>query len=110
VQDRIDAMHALQRAGVPASAVMTTEDIASDANFLARDAFQVVPLPGGESIRLMRAGWAAKRAAIEIGRGPEYSEHTEVILRERLGMTDAEIAKMAESGAIVMPVKAEELV
>jgi benzylsuccinate CoA-transferase BbsF subunit len=109
-QDRIEAMHALQRAGVPASAVMTTEDIASDAGFVGRRAFQEVPLPGGDHIRLMRAGWTAKRATIEIGRGPEYSEHTEQILRERLGMTDAEIAKMAEAGAIVLPVKAEEMV
>jgi benzylsuccinate CoA-transferase BbsF subunit len=107
-QERSEAMHLLQKARVSASAVMTTEDIANDAQFLHRKAFQVVPLGGADRVRLQRAAWTAKRASIQIGAGPGYSEHTQQVLRGLLNMTDSEIDELAAAGAIVLPEKAEE--
>ena len=102
-QSRHDGMHTLQAAGVPASAVMTTEDIANDPQFSHRRAFQEVPLGEGDTIRLQRAAWTAKRAEIEIGRGPEYSEHTVQILKRLLDMTNDDIEGLIRAGAIVLP-------
>ncbi|HXH21009.1 MAG TPA: CoA transferase [Dehalococcoidia bacterium] len=109
-QDKIEAMHLLQAEGIPASAVMTTADIASDPHFLARGAFQEVRMPRGDTFRLQRAAWTARRADIRIGPGPEYSEHTEQVLRDLLGLSEDEIAALAEAGAIALPERAEERV
>src|SRR5437762_13901697 len=59
--DHIEAMHRLQAAGVPAAAVMTTEELANDPQFLHRDSFPEVVLGEGESMRLPRPAWIAKR-------------------------------------------------
>jgi benzylsuccinate CoA-transferase BbsF subunit len=103
-QDHIEAMNLLQRAGVPAGAVLSTGEIARDPQFLYREAFHTITRADGRSIRVSRAGWLAHNSSIITGRGPEQSEHTETVLRDLLGMTEAEIATAVEAGATVLPV------
>ena len=80
-----DAERLLQAAGVRAAAVVTTEEIAHDPQFVSRGVFQEVPVRD-ESIRLPRVGWKAEHANTSISRAPEYSEHTEQVLRDIAGL------------------------
>jgi crotonobetainyl-CoA:carnitine CoA-transferase CaiB-like acyl-CoA transferase len=52
---------------------------------------------------LGRAGWRAEHASAVISRAPEYSEHTEQVLREIAGLGVEEIEQLAAVGAIVLP-------
>jgi crotonobetainyl-CoA:carnitine CoA-transferase CaiB-like acyl-CoA transferase len=105
-RDHIEAMHALQKAGVRAAAVMTTEEIAADPHFRARGVFQDVSVRD-ETIRLGRVGWRADHANTLISRAPEYSEHTEQVLRDLAGLDDGQIRRLADIGAIVLRQPAE---
>ena len=102
-QDHIEAMHRLQGAGVPAGAVLSTAEIAADPQFQHRDAFHTILARDGRSMRVSRPGWTARNATIETGRGPEQSEHTEMVLRDLLGMTQAEIGALVDAGATFLP-------
>jgi crotonobetainyl-CoA:carnitine CoA-transferase CaiB-like acyl-CoA transferase len=105
-QEHQGAMRTLQAVGVRAAAVMTTEELAHDAELQSRGAFPEVAVRN-QSIRLPRVGWRAERANPQISRAPEYSEHTEQVLREVAGLNDAEIAHLAAIEAIVLPRSAE---
>jgi benzylsuccinate CoA-transferase BbsF subunit len=102
-QDHIEAMNRLQGAGVAAGAVLNTAELATDPQFVHRNAWQTVEMADGGTIRLGRAGWTARNAGIVTRRGPAQSEHTEQVLRSYLGMTDAEIDALVASGAVVLP-------
>jgi benzylsuccinate CoA-transferase BbsF subunit len=102
-RENIAAMHALQAAGVPAGAVHNAADLASDPQFQHRGAFAPVELADGRTFRLLRPGWTGRHAGPRTRRGPAQSEHTERVLRDLLGMTDAEIEALVEAGAIARP-------
>ncbi len=104
-QDHIEAMHLLQQAGVPAGAVLSTAEIAEDAQYLHRNAFNAIDMGDGQTLRVSRAGWTARHSRIVSRRGPQQSEHTETVLRDLLGMTEAEIDALVEAGATVLPVE-----
>ena len=101
-QDPISAMHQLQREGVPAAAVHTSQDIALDPQFEYRGTFQDVETREGESLRLGRPAWLAKNATIQLERGPEHSEHTREVLQNLLGYTDEDIEALEAAKAIVL--------
>jgi benzylsuccinate CoA-transferase BbsF subunit len=103
-RQHIEAMHVLQAAGVPAAAVMTTDEIAADPQFLHREAFQLVQKAGTEDLRLGRVAWLAREAQSILERGPEYGEHTTQVLRDLLKLDDDEIHSLADAGAIWLPV------
>jgi benzylsuccinate CoA-transferase BbsF subunit len=99
----IEAMDMLQAAGVAASAVFSTDEIAVNPQFVHRGTFQTVPLANSESLALGRVAWLAREAASVIRRGPGYSEHTASVLAELLEMSDTEIETLAQAGAIYLP-------
>jgi crotonobetainyl-CoA:carnitine CoA-transferase CaiB-like acyl-CoA transferase len=101
-QDPLAAMHLLQREGIPASAVHTSQDIALDAQFEYRGTFQEVETREGGNLRLGRAAWLAKHATIELKRGPEHGEHTRKVLQELLGYSGEEVEAMEAADAIVL--------
>ena len=70
---------------------MTTEELANDPQFLHRDSFPEVVLGEGESMRLPRPAWMAKRTTAVLEPGPLYSEHTVPVLHNILGMDEGEI-------------------
>ena len=101
-RDHIAAMHLLQAAGMSAAAVMTTKEIAEDPHFQGRGLFQDVAVRN-ETIRLGQRGWRAANANADISRAPEYSEHTQQVLREIAGLSGDQIEKLAAIGAVVLP-------
>lgn len=96
-----DAMHALQSAGVRASAVLDGRDALLDPHFAARGQFDVIdqPLLGKRPVQ--------KHLAARFGRfdtsprrpAPLLGEHNAEVLKE-IGYSEEEIASLAESGVI----------
>jgi crotonobetainyl-CoA:carnitine CoA-transferase CaiB-like acyl-CoA transferase len=95
------AAEILQAAGVPAAPVQNASDVATNPYLRARDFFTPLdhPVAGRHEyptipIRLSRTPGSQHRAA------PGFGEHNLYILKSVAGLTDAEIAALAENGAI----------
>ena len=97
-------MAALQAAGVPAGAVLDSKDLLFDPHLRERRFYEVVrhhpstgmpPLPyAGRPWRLSATPAVAPRAA------PLMGEHNDFVLRELLGLTDSEVARLESEGVI----------
>lgn len=94
-----EAMATLQAAGVPAGAVLSARDLSEDPHLGEREYFETVAHPEtgkhrypGTMVRL-----SATPAQIRIP-APCLGQHSELVFRELLGMSDEEIAALVESG------------
>ncbi len=103
-----DALAALEAAQVAAGPIQSIADIAADPQFIAREMFEGVELPGGE--RLQIPAVVPKLSATPGGTrwiGPAIGEHTEAVLRELLGLDEERIGELVEAGVIERVVVAE---
>lgn len=98
---RYEAMHLAQAQRLPLTAVNPPSAVLQDPHFQARQAFVEVthPVAGTlphtrEPFRMAASPAAALRAA------PLLGEHTEMVLRQRLGLTAAEIASLRQRGIV----------
>lgn len=91
----------LDRADIPASKVYTVEDIAADPQNLARGMVRAVPDDHFGTV--LQAG-IVPRIAENPGEvrwaGPAIGQHTQAVLGELLGLTEAEIAALRAEGAL----------
>lgn len=93
-------MEQLQRAGVPAAAVQSSEDrVERDPQLAARGFYQVADHPElgphrfeGMPARLSATPWQLRRGA------PLLGEHNEYVCRELLGMSEDEYVACLENG------------
>ena len=98
--DAFELAARLKAAGVPASAVLRPSDLYHDAQLTHRDFFKVLdhsamgPTPYDGPVTLFSETPPAYKAA------PCLGEHTEMVLREFLGLSDGEIGAYVEAGAI----------
>ncbi len=100
-QDRYELMDRLCAAGVPAGAVQRSSDTAKDPQYLHRKFHRWHEHP--EMGRVPYAGVQYRIRGYEPGPyhpAPLLGEHTERVLREELGMTEAEIEAAAAAGAL----------
>ncbi|WP_153161200.1 CaiB/BaiF CoA-transferase family protein [Zoogloea sp. 1C4] len=91
---------AMEAAQVPASAVLSVADMFEDAQFIARDMFEQVNLPGGQPMKI--PGIVPKLSDTPGSTewlGPKLGEHTDEILAS-LGYAPREIAALREKGAV----------
>ncbi len=91
---------AMEAAQVPASAVLSVADMFKDAQFIARDMFEQVNLPGGQPMKI--PGIVPKLSDTPGSTewlGPKLGEHTDEILAS-LGYAPQEIAALREKGAV----------
>jgi crotonobetainyl-CoA:carnitine CoA-transferase CaiB-like acyl-CoA transferase len=89
-----DAAAVLGDAGLPAAVLATTRDLARASHLAARgfwEASEDGPLPG--------LPWQASFGR-KSGPAPGLGADTDAVLREVLGLADAEIARLRESGAL----------
>ena len=99
-RDKMEAMDTLQRAGVPAGAVLNAREIMSNEQLIARHFFDPLEVQGFATIPIQRyfptridgQGYGAARGA------PGLGEHTDEVLREVLGYDDAKLAELREAG------------
>jgi formyl-CoA transferase len=98
------ALAVLEAAEVAAGPIQSIADIVADPQFIAREMFERVELPGGEPLHIPAV--VPKLSATPGGTrwiGPAIGEHTEAVLRELLGLDEDHLAELAEAGVIVRP-------
>jgi formyl-CoA transferase len=88
---KIEAMETLQRAGVPAGAVLDTQELMGDAHLRRRGMFATVEHPTRGTVTI--PGWPVKmsESRVPVKTAPLLGEHTEEVLSEWLGLSADEI-------------------
>jgi crotonobetainyl-CoA:carnitine CoA-transferase CaiB-like acyl-CoA transferase len=98
---RAELVAKLDAAGVPVGPVHDVAEVLADAHVRARGMVGSFDYPGVGEFRALAlpyklVGWDDPA----IGAPPALGEHTETILKARLGYSDAQIAALREAGAI----------
>jgi formyl-CoA transferase len=99
---RLEACEALCAEGIVAGPSHTAADLAADPHVAARDMLIEVPRPdGGRPLLVVGNPVKLSRMAEgPVARFPSLGEHTDEVLRETLGLGDAELAALRARGAI----------
>jgi len=99
---KLEAARALCELGVVAGPSNSAEDLWNDPHVHQRDMLHEVPRPDGGR-DLLVVGNPVKLSRVAEGplaSFPSLGEHTDAVLRETLGLADAEIARLREGGVI----------
>jgi formyl-CoA transferase len=93
---------------VPCGPIMSTEDLANDEHVRGREMY--VELDHPQRGKWYNVGMPIKLSAspAKIDRSPTLGEHTDQILKEVLGLSDAEIEAKKAAGAFSLPPKAKQ--
>jgi crotonobetainyl-CoA:carnitine CoA-transferase CaiB-like acyl-CoA transferase len=91
-----EAFVVLQSAGVPATAVMTNEALASDPHLIDRKVFVDLVHPEIGPTRVMRAPWLFSDLSCDLRHGPLIGQDNEYVLKTLLGIPPDEIAQLLE--------------
>ena len=88
---KIEAMETLQRAGVPAGAVLDTQELIEDPHLRKRGMFATVEHPTRGKVTM--PGWPVKmsESQVPVKCAPLLGQHTEEVLSEWLGLSAEEI-------------------
>lgn len=96
-------MNRLQRAGVPAGAVMTEADVFEDRHLNARGFFRPVEHPEAGTQLHLAPAWQASASPRPTPRhAPRLGEDNEYVYRQLLGFSEAEYRRFEELGHIGM--------
>jgi crotonobetainyl-CoA:carnitine CoA-transferase CaiB-like acyl-CoA transferase len=95
-----EALAVLDTAGVAGGPILSIEDMFEDPHYQARGAFEEVTVDG----ELLHVPSMAPRLVDTPGRtdqpGPKLGEHTDSVLRELLGIDEAETKRLREAGVL----------
>jgi benzylsuccinate CoA-transferase BbsF subunit len=100
VRDRDLIANTLARAGVAAAPSRDALDLFHDPHLQARGAFVEVDQPGVGPRRFAGPPWTMSGGGVEPRHAPMLGEHNDYVLRQILGMTEAEIAALQRVGAV----------
>ena len=96
-----EAMEILQRAGVAAMPVYTSETVFRDPHVLERDVLQKVEHPVLGERLVVRPPWRFSEDDVSVRRAaPLMGEHNEYVLGEILGMSPDEIERLTQDGVL----------
>jgi len=96
-----EVMEILQKAGVAAIPVMSSEEIFNDPHLKERNFFVEVNHPEMGKVRLVRPPWNVDgKAAGKHEPAPLIGEHNDYIFRTLLGMSEVEIDRLVEEQVI----------
>ena len=91
----------LQRAGVPAVPVFTTEDLANEPGLAARDYWVQLPHPECTGARHAGIPWRLSGTPLRVqAPAPTLGQHTDDVLRQVLDLSDADIAHLRDAGVL----------
>lgn len=94
-----EVMHVLQRAGVPAGAVLTIPELMSDPQLRSREAWVQHTHPSAGTWEMEAPPWLLSRTPGHIRLpAPGFGEHNHYVLSDVLGLDAAEIAALYASG------------
>ena len=99
---KYDAMRELAEAGVPASAVLTTQDLYTNPHLVERGFVHDVEHPIHGTIKLL--GWPVKmsESSVRVNPAPQLGEHTGSVLEADLGLTNEAINQLAQDGIVAV--------
>ncbi len=101
-KSRLEACAALSAAGVASGPVHNAGDVIEDEHVAQRNMLVAMDRTDGVPEPILSPGNPVKLSKMAEGpwtRVPWLGEHTEEILRDELGLSDEEIARLVESGA-----------
>lgn len=100
--DHYTLMHALQRAGVPAGAVLKGEELLADPHLKARDWWEyVTPTEIGRPYPFVKTPWRMSGSPYKPGTpAPCLGEHNDLVYLEIAGLSREEYAALQEAGVI----------
>jgi formyl-CoA transferase len=100
-RDADDWLAAMTEAGIPCGPINTLDRVFSHPQVLHRGMVVELPHPTAGSVRLTGPPFILSETPAAVrSHPPLLGEHTEEILRERLGLTAAEIARLRAKGVI----------
>ena len=99
--DAVTLMTQLQESGVPAGVVQTAKDLVErDEQLAARGHLVTVEHPVMGPVVYDGSPSTLSRSPGRIACAPTLGQHTEYVLKELIGMTDAEVAALREADAL----------
>ncbi len=100
-QSAEDASATLRAAGVPARPVFTTREVVEDPELAARGMWVQLPHPEVEGATHVGIPWQLHGTPLRVRRAtPALGQHTDEILREVLGLSEAHVAELHAAGAL----------
>jgi formyl-CoA transferase len=99
-RDKHEAMHILGAAGVPAGAVLDTQELHEEESFDRRGIMQVMQHPARGAFKMPT--WPVRHdgATPTIRPAPQLGQHTDEVLGDWLGLKAGEIAVLRAEGAV----------
>ncbi len=99
VRGHYEAMHHLQRFGVPAGAVLTTPELLADPQLRSREAWVSHTHPDAGTWEMEAPPWKLSRTPGHIRMpAPGFAQHNSYVFRDVLGMSEGEVAALYEAG------------
>ena len=103
-RDKFEVMERLQRAGIPAGAVLNAKELLEDPHLAHRGFFVQARAADGASFPMPGTPMAFDgRRREEWHAAPLPGEHNRAILREVLGLSDGEIDALTDEGVLAGP-------
>jgi len=99
-RNKIDAMHAVGEAGIPAGAVLDTDELNNDASFETRGIMQTMVHPVHRPFKMPAWPVRVDGKPTRVKASPMLGEHTSQVLSDWLGLNEAAVAALKADGAV----------
>jgi formyl-CoA transferase len=99
-RSKYEAMEAIASAGVPCSACLDTGELYRDKHLRARGFVHDMNLPVHGEVPMLGFGPRMSESNVELTNPPRLGEHTDELLATELGLDEASISELRDSGVI----------
>lgn len=100
-QGKFEAMEKIGAAGIPAGAVLDTDELNNDATFEERGVMQTMHHPVHRPFKMPAWPVRVDGAAVRLKPSPMLGEHTDAVMDDWLGLNEAAVAALRDEGALV---------
>ncbi|MGK0170008.1 MAG: crotonobetainyl-CoA:carnitine CoA-transferase CaiB-like acyl-CoA transferase [Gammaproteobacteria bacterium] len=97
-QSKYDAMKIVGEAGIPAGAVLDTDELNNDVTFEHRGVMQTMVHPKHRPFKMPAWPVRIDGKAARLSASPMLGEHNDEVMSDWLGLTDAAVASMKSDG------------
>ncbi len=99
-RNKIDAMHAVGEAGIPAGAVLDTDELNNDVSFETRGIMQTMVHPVHRPFKMPAWPVRVDGKPTRVKPSPMLGQHTDEVLSDWLGLNEAAVAELKSAGAV----------